>query len=160
MITSWPLNVASDSGPPLQESWEVMSPCHIPTVASPLTDEESLSSWRAVHRQPPSTRLNSLNYSQQVHLQTHLITVTKLAPSWPPSSPDNGHQPHLHTRLITASRCISQFTRSRPPSEYRTSLNHVLRMYLWVQLIVIFRRTLNCSQAPPAASPDKPCVDG
>jgi len=49
MITCWPLNVASASGvppymidrhqPALHESSKVKSHCHIPTVASELTDE-------------------------------------------------------------------------------------------------------------------------
>jgi len=99
-----------------------------------ITASEFARSW------PPST-----------YLQTRSITaskcISKLARLQPPSSHDHGLQVHLHTRLITASKCISKLARSQPG------------VYLWVHSIVIFRRTSNCSQAPPAASPDIPCVD-
>jgi hypothetical protein len=114
--------------------------------------------------------------------------ISKLVQSQPSSvslnPPDYGLQVDLHSCLITASNCISKLTQSRAPSESTNSLDHGLQsaspnsldhslqsasphsldhgpgVYPSVHPIVIFRRTLNCSQAPPAASPDIPCVDG
>jgi len=102
---------------------------------------------------PPSASPNSLDHGPQVYLQTRSITACKFARSWPPSA-------YLHTRSITASKCISKLARLPPPSASPKSLDHGLGVYLWVHLIVIFRRTLNSCQAPPAASPDIACVDG
>ena len=59
------------------------------------------------------------------------------------------------TRSITAYK----FTSSWPPSASPNSLDHGLGVYLWVNSNVIFRRTSNCSEALPAASPDIQCVD-
>ena len=88
------------------------------------------------------------------------VLISKLARSRPPSasphSLDHSLQVYLSTRTITASK----FARSRPPSAYPNSLDHSLGVYLWVPSIIIFRRTSNYSQAPPAASPDIQCVDG
>jgi hypothetical protein len=54
--------------PALHETSKLQSACDIPTVASDLTNEYSLSTWRAVHRVPLSTRLNSVHYDLQAHL--------------------------------------------------------------------------------------------
>jgi len=116
----------------------------------------------------------------QMHLQTHSIAAfkcisefnlilackcfSKLARLRPPSaslsSLDHGLTVHLQTRSITASKCISKLTSFGPPSPSPNSLDHGLRVYLWILSIVIFRGMSNCSQAPPAASPDIPRVDG
>ena len=142
----------------LDESQKLKSPCHIPTVASYPTDEKSLSTRRAVHRLPPSTHPNSLDYGLQVHLQTRSIAaskcISKLTQSLPPSASRNslnrGLQVHLQTRLITASKftrswppsadlqtrsivaskCISKLARSRPPSASPISLDHGLQVHL------------------------------
>jgi len=70
----------------------------------------SLSTRRAVHRPPPSTRPISLNHSLQVYIQTRSITASKFARSQPPSASPNsldyGLQVHLSTRSITASKYI------------------------------------------------------
>jgi len=109
---------------------------------------------------PPSISANSLDYSLQLRTIMASMCIYTLAWSRPPSASPNllNHnlQVYVYTRPITASK----FTRSRPPSASPNSLDHGLRVYLWVYLIVIFRRTLNCTQALPAASPDIPCVDG
>jgi len=93
-----------------------------------------------------------------------LNCFSKLGPSRPQSayvsSIDHGLQVHLWTRSITASQCISEFTQSWSPIASPNPLDHGLGVNLWVHSIVIFRRTLNCSQAPSAASRDIPCVDG
>jgi len=106
-ITSWPLIVASASSvrpytidrhqPACQESSKVKSPCHIPTFASQLTDQQSLSTWLAVYQPPYSTCLISLNRGLQ---------------SVSPKSLDYGLQGHLQPRSITASNCISELARS------------------------------------------------
>ena len=99
---------------------------------------------------PPSISPNSLEYGVQVHLQTRLITASKLL--------DHHLQlQYLQTRLITASKCISKLAQSRSPSVSPTSLDHGLGVCHWVHSMVSFRRTLNCSQAPPAASSDILC---
>jgi hypothetical protein len=165
----------------------VKSPCHIPTVVCVITDEYDLSTQRAVHRLPLSTHPNSLHHGLQVYLQTRSITASKCMytlawsrhPSASPNSLDHGLQVHLHTHLSTVSKCISKLARSLRSSVYLNSpdygiqvrsitacisspisLDHGLGVYLWVNSIFIFRRTSNCSQAPPAASPDILCVDG
>jgi hypothetical protein len=146
MITRSPLNVASSSGippikighhePSLHDSSKVKSPCHIPTVATKLPDEKSLTTRRTIHQLPPSTGPNSHDHGLQVYLQTPSSTVSKFVPSWPPNdylqtrsitdsklaqswpacastySLDPGLQVHLHTSWITALQCISEFTRA------------------------------------------------
>jgi len=62
LVMSWPLTVASSMPPymidchqPAQhEGLNVKSRCHIPKFASQLTDELSLTTWRAFHWPPPS----------------------------------------------------------------------------------------------------------
>jgi len=133
MITSWPLNVALPSGvppfqidrhqPALHERSNIKSPCHIPPVASQLTDEWSQAPRHAVHRLPQSTWLIWINHSLQVHLETHSITT---------------------------SRCMSKHTLSRPQSASPMSLDHSLQLYLWTHTITTckFPRSL-----PPHTSP-------
>jgi len=65
----------------------------------------------------------------------------------------------VQSRSITACKWISKYTRLLPPSASPKSLDQGLGVYLWVHSIVIFRRTSNCSQALPTASPDIACVD-
>jgi len=177
---------------------KVKSPCHIPTVSSWLTDQQSListrraSHWLSPDQPPPSTPPISPDHSLQEHHQTRTITASECISQFPRSRPP---QVHLHICSITAAKCISEFTQSRPPSASPNSLHHGLQMplqtpsisaskciseftrswhpstspnsldhglgvYLWAHSIVIFRRTLNSSQAPPAASLDILCVDG
>jgi hypothetical protein len=107
---------------------------------------------------------SSHDHDLKVHLHTRSITaskfISKLARSRPRSASPNSLNRGLQSRSITASNCISKLARSRPPSASPNSLDHGPGMYPCVHSIVIFRRTSNCSQAPPAASPDIPCVDG
>jgi len=69
-----------------------------------------------------------------------------------------------------ASKYTANLTQSWPPSASPNSLdlglqvtlsshNTGLQVYFRVYLIVICRRTSNCSQPPPAACPYIPCVD-
>jgi len=106
----------------------------------------------------------SVHYSLQVHLLVHSITalqcISKLTRSLPPSSHDHSFQVHLQTRSIMASKCISEYTRSWPASASLNLLDHGLQVYIWVQSIVIFRRSSNCCPILPAASRDIPYVDG
>jgi len=121
----------------------------------------------------PIASPNSLDDSLKVYLQTHSITASKYISKerrwvygdagvtkvkWATRS--NSLKVHLQTHLITDSQCISEFTQSWSPIASPNSLDHSLGVYVWVHLIVIFRCTWNCSQAPPAASPDIPCIDG
>ena len=124
---------------------------------------------------PQSASLSSLDLGLQVDLQIHSITVSPCISEYTQSrSPiaslnllDHGLQVHLWFHSSFVSKCIfklarsrpSAFTPSRPPSASPNSLDHSLRVYLCVHSIVILRRTPNCWQSPPAASPDIPCVD-
>jgi hypothetical protein len=132
----------------------------------------------------PTAFTNSFDYGLQirilivskVHLQTRFITASKCArlrpPSACPKSFDHGLRVHLYVHLITVSKltqllppklarlwppkCISKLGQSWPPSSH----NHSLQMHLRVDSIVIFRRTSNCSQAPPAGNVVILCLDG
>jgi hypothetical protein len=118
MITSSLLNVASSSRMPPYTfdchqlaphvSSQVKSPSHIPTFASPQTDEESLSARHTIHRPALSTRPISLDHSLRCASPISL-----------------NHGPHVHfqTRLITASKYTSKLTRLRPSSASPNSLN-------------------------------------
>ena len=116
---------------------------------------------------PPSSSSNSLDRGLQLHLQAVSITGTKCnseftwsgPPSASPNSLDYGLQVHLWVYLIRASQCITKLARSRPPSASLSSPNNRLQVHLWVHSIIIVRRTLIFSQAPPAASQDIPSVD-
>jgi len=65
-------------------------------------------------------------------------------------------QVHFWTGLLMRSKWISKDARLLPPSVSPTWLG----VYCWIHLVAIFRRTTNCSHAPPAASADVLCVDG
>ena len=122
----------------------MMSPCHIPTVASKLTDElspgaasidplqvlvhtRSITASKCISKlarsHPPSASPNSLDPGLQLHLCVHSIPfskyISKLAQSRPPSvSPnmlDYCLQVHLQSCSITASEYITEFTRSSFP---------------------------------------------
>jgi len=114
----------------------------------------------AVHRPPLITWPNSHNYGLQVHLQTRMVTasklarsqpqgvslksldyglqvciskwISKLARSLPPSVFPNSVDLSLQVHLKTAliSECISKFTWSRPPSASLDSLDHILQVYV------------------------------
>jgi len=165
LISSWPLNLASASGVPpyrltatsqfsIRES-KVKLPRHIPTVLSQLSDEDSLSTWRASHRSP---QINHL----QVLLQSRSIiacykSIRKLARSRPRSvslsSLNPGLQLHPQTRSITASKCISEFTRPRPLSASPNSLDHGLPVHLWVHWIAVSNCICKLARSrPPSAS--------
>jgi len=106
-ITSWPPNVASDSGmppnmidypPPAGHQCSmVKSPRHISTIASQLIDCQSLSTRCTIHQLPPSTHRSSINHVLQ---------------SLSPNSLDYG----LQVRTVMASMYIIKLARSRPPS--------------------------------------------
>jgi len=140
MITSWPLNVAWTSGmppyttdrhqPALQESSKVTSPCHVPTVASILTDEKCLLSRRAVHLLPISTHTHSLDFGIQTRLTTASKCISKLARLQPPSSHVHDLHVHVHTGSITISEGISKFTRLRPQSVSPNMLDYRLQVCL------------------------------
>ena len=55
---------------------------------------------------------------------------------------------------------LTKFTWSSAPTASPNLSGHSLHVHLWVYLIVIFRCTSTCSQAPPAASSDILCVEG
>jgi len=151
-----------------------LAPSRTPSV-SPISLDYGLHKCisKLARSRPPRVSPNSVDHGLQVYLQTRIITACKFARSWPPSA-------YLQTLLITANKCISKLARLRPPQVHSITpskciskyprlpppsaspklLDHSLGVYLWVHSIVIFRRTSNCSQAPPAAGPDIVCVDG
>jgi len=141
MITGWPLNVAWASGvPPYRidchqpaphQSAQVKSPCHIPTFASQLTDEWSLSTRRAMHQAPPSGCR---------------ISLDRILRSLSPTSHDYGRQ----VRLIMASKCISQLARSRSRSASGSSLDFGLPVYLQIHSVTLCKciSTLTRFQTP------------
>jgi hypothetical protein len=137
--------------------------------------------------QAPSASLSPLDHGLHLHLHTRSITaskcISKLAQSQSPSVSLNSHdyrlkharswlssvspdsldhdlRVHLSIHFITASKCISKSAQLLPPSASPKSLDHGVGVYLSVHSNVIFRRTLNCSLPPPAASRDIPFVDG
>ena len=65
-----------------------------------LTDQKSLSTRRALHRLPPCTHPNSLDYG----LQVRSIMPSK---SISPHSLDHGLQVHLQIHSMMSSKCIS-----------------------------------------------------
>jgi len=131
-ISSSPLNVASASGVPPYRSTatsqfsirasKVKSPCHIPMVASQLTDELS----------PGAPSIGCLQVLFQCHSITASKCISKLAQSRlrsaSPNSLNHSLQMHLQTRSITASKCISEFTQSPSPSASQTrSIKYILK---------------------------------
>jgi len=92
-----------------------------------------------------SVQSDLIRASNMYH-QTHLITSSKLAQSWPPSAFPNSPNHNLganplsllNDRLqvypqictIATSDCISQLARSRPPSLCRNLLNDCLQLHL------------------------------
>jgi len=168
MIMSWPLNVASASGvhlytidrhhPACHESSKVKLPCHFPTCASHLTDEQGLSTQHAILRPPPSSRPislnhglqckspNSLDYSLQLCTIMASKFISNVARLWPPSISwlthlrpaslhYHHHQLYLQTRQITITECICKFTRSQPLSVSPTTLDSRLSMHLQTRSI-------------------------
>jgi hypothetical protein len=122
-----------------------------------LVQTRSIMACKCISKLARLRSPNSLDHGLQVYLQTRSITASKV---------------HLQSRSITASNCISKVAPSRPPSVSPNSLDHGLQsaspnsldhgpgVYPCIHSMVIFRRTSNCSQPPPAASPDLPCADG
>jgi len=135
MIPSWPLKVTSAfrvppymidrHQPALQDISNVNSHCHIPTVASKLTEQNSLTTWRTIHWLPLSIRPNSLNHGIQVRTILASKCITKLARLGPLNSLAHGLQVYLPTRMIMASKCIPKLARLRPLNR----LDHRLQLY-------------------------------
>ena len=67
----------------------------------------------------PSTSSNLLESRVQVHFQSHWITASNFARSWPPRA-------YVQTHSNTASKCISKLTPLWPPSWH----NHGLGVHL------------------------------
>jgi hypothetical protein len=148
----------------------------------------SITVSKLARLRPPSVSPLSLDHGIQVPTIMASKCIYTLARSLPPSASPNSLDPslqfHLQNRSIAASKCICKLTRLQPPKcisnlarlrpsssspnsldhglqiASPNSLNHGPGVYPSVHLIVIFRVTLNCSQAPPGASPDISCVDG
>ena len=161
---NWLINQLSAPGVPsidrLQVHFQSSSITDLKVYLQTLTNTAS----RFARSWPPSASANSLDYGLQVYVQICSIMaskcISKLARSPTPSSHDHGPQVHLQTCSITASKCISKYPWLPSPSASLNSLDHGLRVYLWVHSIISFWRTSNYSQPPPAASPDILCVDG
>ena len=165
MITSWPLNVASASGvppymidhhqPARQESSNVKSPCHISTFASQLSDELSLSTQRAVHRPPPSTRPISLDYCIQLRTMIAPKCISILVQSRPPSVSPNTFDYGLQVRTIMACKCICKLARSWSQSGSLSSLDHSLQVHLQTSSIMNSECISKFTQSwPPSVSPN------
>jgi len=105
----------------------------------------------------------ALSRLESANLQTCLFWTLNFTPSWPatalPNLVDHNLRVHLKVHSNIALKCISKYAWLQPPSVSPMSLDHSLTVYLWVHWIVIFRRLLNCFQAPPASSIDRLCVD-
>jgi len=106
-----------------QDSSKDTSQCHIPTVASVLTEEMSLCTRRAVHRLSTNTYPNSLHYGLQVRKIMASNGISKLAQLLPQNSLDH----RLHVYLQTCTIMAAKFARSRPPSASTILLNHESR---------------------------------
>ena len=107
--------------------------------------------------QPSSVSLNYPNYGLQVHVQRRSITASKciseLLQLWPGSASTN----RLDYGLQSASpNLLDHSLQNESPILH----NRCRSVCLWVHSIVIFWCISSCSEAPPAASPDIPCVDG
>jgi hypothetical protein len=133
-----------------------------------IIQTRSIMDCKLARSWPPTVFPNLLDRFLQVYNQTRLNTASKcisrLAQSCPPrasqNSLDSGLHVYLQTGLITEWKGTYTFARSRPPSASPYSLGHDLGVYPRVHSIIIVRSPSNCSQAPPAACPDIPCVDG
>jgi hypothetical protein len=128
--------------------------------------------YQLARSRPQSLSVSSLHHGLPVYLRTRLITtsecISNLSPVYPPSLRDYCLKVNPQTCSITAFK----FAQSWPPdkshilassrslSALRKTLDHRLRVYLWVHSIIIFRYHSNCSQAPSAACPDTVCLDG
>jgi len=115
-----------------------------PSVSRSIIASKSISEFTRTWLLSLSS--NSTEQGLQVYLQTSSITASKCITEI--------------TRLWPTSQRISKLSRSHTPSASLRSHTNCLQVYLWVHSIIIFRRTSNCLQAQPAASPDIPFVDG
>jgi len=61
------------------QSSKLMSPCHIPMIASKLTDELRRCTRLTIYRLPASTRPNSHDYVFEVHVQASTVMSSKFA---------------------------------------------------------------------------------
>jgi len=174
MITSWPMNVASASSvpphtidchqPACHESSKVKLTCHIPTFASQLTDEYSLSTRRAIHRLPPSTHPislyhslqsvspNSLDHSLQARTSMACKCISTHAQSRPPSVSPNLSDYSLQVRTIMASRYIFNLAQLRSWSASLSSLDHGLQVYLQICSIPASKCIAKLARSSPASS--------
>jgi len=163
MITNWPLNVASASGVcpytiyrhQPSSPWELRGKVTLSHSHScELTNWWIVSQHPARHLwtatkyscnlarwQPPSASPNPLDHDLQVHLQTSLITASKVHPETssitaskyiskltqllPPIHTVMASTPsaYLQTHLSRASKCMSNLAQSRPRSISLSSLD-------------------------------------
>jgi len=142
---SWPPNVSSNR---LDSCVQVRT----------ITASKYISEF--ARSQPPGVTPNLHDYS----LQSCTITVFNFALSKhaheSPNSSNHELRVLLNVLSIMGTKCISKSARLEAQIESPNSFVHSLGMYLWVHSTVNFRRPLNCYPAPPAASPNIPCVDG
>jgi len=121
-------------------------------------DEKSLSTRHAVHRLPPGSRPNLLDYGLQVR--------TIMAPQRiSPHSLDHGRQLHHHTRSITASNCISEMARLWPPGASTNSLDNGLQTRSiaaskvapsWTPRAYLQTRSISASKCISKLAPSRP----
>ena len=134
-----------------------------------------LTAFKLARLWPPRASPNLLDYSLQVHLSYAILAskcISILARSRPPGASPYLLDHRLQVRMIMASKFVSELpdfglqvhlqTLSITASKYASLCSHDnnLQAYLWGHSIIIFWPTSNCSQAPPAAGPDIPCVNG
>ena len=160
--------------PACHGSSKVKSPCLIPSSASQLGDELSLSIRHFINQPPPSTRPishehclqrispNSPNYGLQVHMIMATKCICKLARPQPPWVSLNSLDYGLQVRTIMASKCISKPPRSPFRSASLCSLDHSLRVYLQTHSITTskyiskFTRSWPWSVSPSALDRNVP----
>jgi len=121
--------------PSLHETLIVMSPYHMPAVASQLTDQLSVSTMHTSHRPPsdwppPTTYPISLDYGLPLHLATRPITATKCIPNLPQLQPPRQHDHALQVQLQTCLIMASKFARSWPLGASWNLLDRSLQVHL------------------------------
>jgi hypothetical protein len=160
MITSCPLNVRSASTVlpctihrhqrALHVNSKVQSPCHIPMVASQLTNKYSLTTW--VCWLPPNTRAMSLDHVPKVPIQNHSIMALECTSKFTQSKLPNTFDYGIQVCTIidsqghpqTCSIMDFKVARSWPPSAYPNLLNHWLQVYICTHSITALMFTWLC----------------
>jgi len=110
-----------------------MSACHILSLVIQLADEWNLTTLRAVHQPPTSTRPIPLDHGLKGYLQTPKSAAYKFTWSWPPSTSSNSLDQvcrvHFEVQSITVSKCIFSFAPLPPQHTSPNSLDYSLQVH-------------------------------